>query len=156
MWILDYWGVQGKPETPAPGPNHTGGDQTGNPNPGGGTTTTPNDGPKGGLGPNGKPIADPSDTTTVTPIPEPQGPQLVLSENKNGGGVSALPGAAPGVNEIKEADALADNDFNVVHQPTNSSQISQDGKLIIMWKESGKLTSTVRIHLRSCLIWHVP
>ncbi|WP_373784934.1 hemagglutinin repeat-containing protein [Delftia acidovorans] len=120
-------GVQGKPETPAPGPNHTGGDQTRNPNPGGGTTTTPNDGPKGGLGPNGKPIADPSDTTTVTPIPEPQGPQLVLSEKKNGGSVSALPGAAPGVNEIKGADALADNGFNVVHQPTNSSQ-NQPGR----------------------------
>src|SRR5256885_10651486 len=36
-------GVQGKPETPAPGPNHTGGEQTRNPNPGGGTTTTPQD-----------------------------------------------------------------------------------------------------------------
>ena len=79
---VDVFGTApGKPVTPEQGPNHTGGNQTENPTPGGSSTAKPNEGPRGENNTGGNQIADqkPGTNNTVSPIAEPQGPGLVFA-----------------------------------------------------------------------------
>lgn len=139
---VDVFGTApGKPVTPEQGPNHTGGNQTENPTPGGSSTAKPNEGPRGENSTGGNQIADqkPGSNNTVSPIVEPQGPGLVFNEGANDGELTGRPTRIPPsandtevrslIRENQSAEILSKNGFKVEQNPSVEGNKNPDYKI---------------------------